>query len=85
DVVGLSILSGAHLELFPRVVQALKDRGIDPNDILLFAGGIIPDEDIPKLEALGFKKIFGPGSSTQDIIEYVREWKRSQRQPAAAR
>lgn len=84
DVVGLSILSGAHLELFPRVVQALKDRGIDPNDILLFAGGIIPDEDIPKLEALGFKKIFGPGSSTQDIIEYVREWKRSHRQPGAA-
>lgn len=84
DVVGLSILSGAHLELFPRVVQALKDRGIDPNDILLFAGGIIPDEDIPKLEALGFKKIFGPGSSTQDIIEYVREWKRTHRQPAAA-
>ena len=74
DVVGLSILSGAHLELFPRVVQALKERGIDPDDILLFAGGIIPDEDIPALKQLGFREIFRPGASTQEIVEYVRRW-----------
>ena len=74
DVIGLSILSGAHLELFPRVVEALKERGITPDDVLLFAGGIIPDDDIPALEKIGFRKIYRPGSSTQDIIEYVRSW-----------
>jgi methylmalonyl-CoA mutase C-terminal domain/subunit len=73
DVVGLSILSGAHLELFPRVVEELGKRGITPHDVLLFAGGIIPDDDVPELKRLGFKAIFGPGSSTQDIIAFVRE------------
>ena len=72
DVVGLSILSGAHLELFPRVVEELRKRGVTPDDVLLFGGGIIPDEDVPDLKAISFKAIFGPGSSTQDIIEYVR-------------
>jgi methylmalonyl-CoA mutase C-terminal domain/subunit len=72
DVVGLSILSGAHLELFPRVVEELRKRDISPDDVLLFGGGIIPDDDIEQLKASGFKAIFGPGSSTQDIIEYVR-------------
>ncbi len=71
DVVGLSILSGAHLELFPRVVEELKKRGVD--DVLLFAGGIIPDEDVPKLKELGFKEIFGPGTNTQDIVKFVYE------------
>ena len=71
DVVGLSILSGAHLELFPRVVQELKSRGMD--DTVLFAGGIIPREDMPELEKVGFKAIFGPGSSTHDIIDWVRQ------------
>jgi methylmalonyl-CoA mutase C-terminal domain/subunit len=74
DVIGLSILSGAHLELFPRVIQALEDRGIDSDEVLLFAGGIIPDEDIPALKELGFKEIFRPGTSTQDIIAYVHSW-----------
>jgi methylmalonyl-CoA mutase C-terminal domain/subunit len=74
DVIGLSILSGAHLELFPRVVQALKDRGVDPSEVLLFAGGIIPDEDIPALKQLGFHEIYRPGASTRDIIAYVRQW-----------
>jgi methylmalonyl-CoA mutase C-terminal domain/subunit len=71
DVVGLSILSGAHLELFPRVVDELKKRGMD--DVVLFGGGIIPQDDIPELEKLGFKGIFGPGSSTLDIIEWVKQ------------
>jgi methylmalonyl-CoA mutase C-terminal domain/subunit len=70
DVIGLSILSGAHLELFPRVVEELKKRGMD--DVVLFGGGIIPHDDIPQLEKLGFKGIFGPGSSTHDIIDWVR-------------
>ncbi len=70
DVVGLSILSGAHLELFPRVVAELKKRGMD--DVVLFGGGIIPRDDIIQLEKIGFKGIFGPGSSTLDIIEWVR-------------
>ena len=71
DAVGLSILSGAHLELFPRVVEELHKRGMD--DVVLFGGGIIPHEDLPKLEKLGFKGIFGPGASTLDIVEWVRK------------
>jgi methylmalonyl-CoA mutase C-terminal domain/subunit len=71
DVVGLSILSGAHLELFPRVVSELKKRGVD--DVLLFCGGIIPEEDTRQLEALGFKAIFRPGTNTQDIVKFVYE------------
>ena len=71
DVIGLSILSGAHLELFPRVVEELKKRGMD--DVVLFAGGIIPQDDIRQLAKIGFKGIFGPGSSTHDIIDWVRK------------
>ncbi|HTE86316.1 MAG TPA: cobalamin B12-binding domain-containing protein [Dehalococcoidia bacterium] len=70
DVIGLSILSGAHMELFPRIVSELKERGVD--DVLLFAGGIIPEQDVAALKALGFSGIFRPGSSTLDIIEFVR-------------
>ena len=71
DVVGLSILSGAHMELFPRVVAELRERGVD--DVLLFCGGIIPEEDIPAIKELGFTGVFGPGANTNDIIEFVRE------------
>jgi methylmalonyl-CoA mutase, C-terminal domain len=71
DVVGLSILSGAHLELFPRVVDELKKRGLD--DVLLFCGGIIPEDDTRALESLGFKAIFRPGTNTQDIVKFVYE------------
>ncbi len=71
QVVGLSILSGAHLELFPRVVEELKARGVD--DVLLFAGGIIPQDDIPAVNKIGFKGVFGPGTDTNDIIAFVRE------------
>ena len=69
DGVGLSILSGAHLELCPRVVDELKQRGV--NDVLLFAGGIIPLEDVPILKSLGFAEIFGPGTDTNHIVEFV--------------
>lgn len=69
DVVGLSILSGAHLELFPRIVDELKKR--DMGDVLLFCGGIIPEEDTKPLEALGFSAIFRPGTNTQDIVKFV--------------
>lgn len=71
QVIGLSILSGAHLGLFPRIVEELKERGVD--DVLLFAGGIIPADDVADVEALGFKGVFGPGTDTRDIIEFVRE------------
>jgi methylmalonyl-CoA mutase C-terminal domain/subunit len=71
DAVGLSILSGAHMELFPRVVEQLKARGVD--DVLLFAGGIIPDEDMPALQKMGFQAIFRPGATTTDIIEFLRQ------------
>lgn len=71
DVVGLSILSGAHLELFPRVVEELKKRGVD--DVLLFCGGIIPEEDTASLTKLGFSAVFRPGTNTQDIVKFVHE------------
>ena len=70
DFIGLSILSGAHLELFPRVVEELKKRRME--DVVLFCGGIIPREDIAHLEKAGFRAVFGPGSSTHDIIDWVR-------------
>lgn len=69
DVVGLSILSGAHLELFPRVVEELKKRGVD--DVLLFCGGIIPEDDTEALKQLGFSAIFRPGTDTRDIVKFV--------------
>jgi len=71
QVIGLSILSGAHLGLFPRVIEELQSRGVD--DVLLFAGGIIPAEDISTVQEMGFKGVFGPGTDTRDIIEFVRE------------
>jgi len=70
DVIGLSILSGAHLELFPRIVEKLKERGKD--DVVLLAGGIIPEEDVPALQQMGIRGVFGPGVSTQDIVDFVR-------------
>lgn len=71
DAVGLSILSGAHLELFPPIVAELRKRGM--GEVLLFAGGIIPREDVAELERMGFVAVFGPGSTTQDIVEWVEE------------
>jgi methylmalonyl-CoA mutase C-terminal domain/subunit len=70
DVVGLSVLSGAHLTLFARVVELLRER--DASDIVVFGGGIIPADDIPELEALGVAKIFTPGATTNEIVDWVR-------------
>jgi methylmalonyl-CoA mutase C-terminal domain/subunit len=70
DVVGLSILSGAHLALVPRVLDALKERGID--DALIVVGGIIPPADVPRLEQSGVAAVFGPGTPMDQIVEFVR-------------
>jgi len=70
DAVGLSVLSGAHMTLFQRLSELLSERGID--DVVVFGGGIIPDEDIPELERLGVSKIFTPGATTTDIVDWVR-------------
>ena len=69
NFIGLSILSGAHTHIFPRVIDLLKER--DAEDIKIIAGGIIPDEEIPKWNERGIEAIFGPGSSTKDIIRYI--------------
>jgi methylmalonyl-CoA mutase C-terminal domain/subunit len=68
--VGLSILSGAHMTLVPRIVALLKEQGID--DVLVTVGGTIPGDDIPELKRLGVAEVFGPGSSTQAIVEFIR-------------
>ena len=71
DAIGLSVLSGAHNYLFKRVLDLLKEKGAD--DIVVFGGGIIPPEDVVALKTLGVKELFAPGTSTQDIIRFVRE------------
>ncbi len=71
DVVGLSILSGAHTELFPLIVQELRKRKL--TDVLVLAGGIIPEDDRPNLDKIGIKAIFGPGTPTTEIIDYIKK------------
>lgn len=71
DAILMSILSGAHMAIFPRVMELLKENHVD--DVLVAAGGILPDEDIPAIKALGIKGCFGPGTSTEEIIKFVRE------------
>jgi methylmalonyl-CoA mutase C-terminal domain/subunit len=68
--VGLSVLSGAHMTLFARLGELMRDRGVD--DVVVFGGGIIPDEDIPELEQLGVARIFTPGATTTEIVDWVR-------------
>jgi methylmalonyl-CoA mutase C-terminal domain/subunit len=70
DAVGLSVLSGAHMTLFARLMQLLEERGV--TDVVVFGGGIIPDADIPELEAMGVAKVFTPGASMDDIVQWVR-------------
>lgn len=72
DVVGLSILSGAHMTLFPRVLQLLRDQGRD--DVLITGGGIIPKEDMEALRRQGVGQLFGPGTPTSQLANYIREW-----------
>ena len=81
DVVGLSILSGAHMTLFPRVLELVREAGRD--DILITGGGIIPKEDMESLEQLGVGRLFGPGTSTTDLIEYITGWFQAREQQQA--
>jgi methylmalonyl-CoA mutase C-terminal domain/subunit len=71
NVIGLSVLSGAHMSLLPRVVELLRENGLD--DVLVVAGGIIPDEDVPLLKEAGVHGVFGPGTATDDIVSFIRE------------
>jgi methylmalonyl-CoA mutase C-terminal domain/subunit len=71
DVIALSILSGAHDFLFPRIMELLKEKGVD--DVLVIGGGIIPDEDIPTLKEIGIAEVFGPGTYTDDIVKYIKD------------
>ena len=72
DVVALSILSGAHMTLFPRIIELLRQE--DADHILIIGGGIIPDEDMKQLESMGVGKLFGPGTATTEPIDFVRDW-----------
>ena len=71
DAIGLSILSGAHMTLLPRVVDLLQQSGLD--DVMVFAGGIIPDQDVPALKEIGIRGIFGPGTRTEDVVTFVHK------------
>ena len=72
DVVGLSILSGAHMTLFPRIKALLEEQG--RHDVLIIGGGIIPQDDADELESQGIARLFGPGTSTQDIVDFITSW-----------
>ena len=80
DVVGLSILSGAHMELFPLIMDGLKQKGL--NHVLIVAGGIIAEEDVPVLKKMGIQAIFRPGAMTQDIVDFINAAMASKRQRA---
>jgi methylmalonyl-CoA mutase, C-terminal domain len=82
DVIGLSILSGAHMTLIPRVHQLVKDAGRD--DILITGGGIIPKEDMETLQAQGIGKLFGPGTPTTELIDYIKDWFATRESASAA-
>jgi methylmalonyl-CoA mutase C-terminal domain/subunit len=71
DAIGLSVLSGAHTYLFGRVLELLREKGVD--DVVVFGGGIIPPEDIERLKGMGVKALFTPGTSTRDIVAFVRD------------
>ncbi|MBS3944275.1 MAG: cobalamin B12-binding domain-containing protein [Melioribacter sp.] len=72
DAIGISILSGAHMTIFPRILNLMKEKKVD--DILLFGGGIIPEDDLNKLKELGVGELFTPGTSTTDIVKFLKEW-----------
>lgn len=77
DAIGISILSGAHMTVFPKVMQLMKDKGMD--DVLLTGGGIIPDEDIEELKKLGVGTLFHPGTNTHEIADYIGGWVKEHR------
>jgi methylmalonyl-CoA mutase C-terminal domain/subunit len=77
DAIGISILSGAHMTVFPKVLQLMKEK--DMNDVLLTGGGIIPEEDMKKLQSMGVGKLFAPGAPTSEIAGYIREWAKKNR------
>lgn len=77
DAIGISILSGAHMTVFPKVIQLMKEKQMD--DVLLTGGGIIPDEDMKTLNEMGVGKLFPPGTTTGDIATYIREWVKEHR------
>jgi len=82
DVIGLSILSGAHNHIAPRLMEILKEKGLD--DVLVLIGGIIPDVDIPKLKAIGVKGVFLPGTAMHDIVEFINRNVRERVEPLAS-
>lgn len=77
DAIGVSILSGAHMTVFPKIISLMKEKGMD--DVLLTGGGIIPDDDVQQLQALGVGKLFPPGTSTVDIAGYITNWVKEHR------
>ncbi len=77
DVVAVSILSGSHMTLFPKIIDGLRNEGLD--DVLVIGGGVIPEADVETLEKSGVAKIFGPGTPTTDVVAYIREWSRTAR------
>lgn len=77
DAIGISILSGAHMTVFPKVIQLMKEKGMD--DVLLTGGGIIPEDDMQQLNAMGVGRLFAPGTSTQDIAGYITSWVKEHR------
>jgi methylmalonyl-CoA mutase C-terminal domain/subunit len=78
DVIGISILSGAHMTVFPKVMELMKEKGL--NDVLLTGGGIIPEKDMKKLNEMGVGKLFPPGTDTKEIVSYITEWVKEHRQ-----
>lgn len=72
DAIGISILSGAHMTIFPKIIALMKEKGL--SDVLLTGGGIIPDEDMKQLHEMGVGKLFSPGSSMEEIATYIKEW-----------
>ena len=77
DAIGISILSGAHMTVFPKVLQLLKEKGM--NDVLLTGGGIIPEDDMKNLNEMGVGKLFAPGTPTSEIAEYIKDWVKANR------
>lgn len=82
DAIGISLLSGAHMTIFPRILALMKEKGLD--DVLLFGGGIIPDQDIAELKRAGVGELFTPGASTIEIVNYIRTWARTHRTGVAS-